>query len=95
MDDAVMLPAGSETAAPRRPELRFCRECNDLMKPKVGPCAVCREVPVAAVMHALSVHSDAVPWHLPQRGGVCTHIAGGPGAPEAGGELPLRLPGGR
>jgi DNA-directed RNA polymerase subunit M/transcription elongation factor TFIIS len=36
MDDAVMLPVGSETAAPRRPELRFCRECNDLMKPKVS-----------------------------------------------------------
>jgi hypothetical protein len=48
-----MLPVGSETAAPRRPELRFCRECNDLMKPKVGPCAVCRQVPVAAVAHSL------------------------------------------
>ncbi len=38
MEDAVVVPVGGgEAAAPRRPELRFCRECNDLMKPKVQP----------------------------------------------------------
>ena len=123
-----MVPVGgSEPSAPRRPELRFCRECNDLMKPKVGlrrasRCSTCRasgpsrtrrecKQPTAKALRAsgrarnssiiLCVAAGMSTAQLTAAFLVLSSIvaflsrAGGPGAHEAGGELPVRLPGGR